>query len=131
MHRLLAHSKELLSEVNSSFGLKCFSEEGSEACNELIRKYREHLARKTSLEDNMIDIFVRLANESDPVLLGFRSKLRCERCGEEGHTRRSTKCCSRYDSINTIDASIDNLVILLLLNNVHDFKKIQENYCFC
>ena len=55
--------------------IKCFSEEGSEACNKLIRKYREHLARKTSSEDNMIDIFVRLACESDPVILGFRSKL--------------------------------------------------------
>ena len=115
LHKLLAHSEELLSEVNSGFGFKCFSEEGSEACNKLIRKYREHLARKTSFEGNMIDIFVRLACEVDPVLLGFRSKLRCERCGEEGHTRRLTKCCSRYDSNNTIYASIDNLVHSLII----------------
>ena len=48
----LAHPEELLSEVNSGSGYKCFSEEGSEACNKLIRKYREQLARRTSFEDN-------------------------------------------------------------------------------
>ena len=67
---------------------KCFSEEGSETCNKLIRKYREHLARITSFEDNISDIFIRLASESDQGLLEFRSKSRCERCREEGHTRR-------------------------------------------
>ena len=110
LHKSLAQSEELLREDNSGYGFKCFSEEGSEACNTLITKYREHLARNTSFEDNIIDIFVKLACESDPVLLGIRSKLRCERCGEEGHTRRSAKCCSKYDSIDTIDASIDCLV---------------------
>ena len=75
-----------------------FSEEGSEACNKLIRKYKEHLARKTSFEDNISDIFIRLAPESDPGLLEIRSKFRSKRCGEEGHTRRAVKCCSKYDS---------------------------------
>ena len=35
---------------NFGHGLKCFSEEGYEACNKLIRKYRENLARKGSFE---------------------------------------------------------------------------------
>ena len=110
LHKLLAHSEELLREINFGYGFKCFSEEGSEACNKLIRKYREHLARKTSFEDNISDIFIRLASESDPGLLEFRSKLRCERCGEEGHTRRTAKCCSKYDSKDNMQTSIDSLV---------------------
>ena len=74
LHKVLAHSEELLIEMNAGHGFKCFSEEGSEACNKLIRRYREHLARKTSFEDNIIDVFVRLASESDPVLVKSRSK---------------------------------------------------------
>ena len=54
LHKVLAHSEDLLRDLNSGFGLKCFSEEGSEACNKLIRKYREHLARKTCFEDNIV-----------------------------------------------------------------------------
>ena len=52
LHKLLAHSEEILREINNGCGLKSFSEEGSEACNKLLRKYRENLARKTSFEDN-------------------------------------------------------------------------------
>ena len=45
LHKLLAHSEEILREVNNGCGLKSFSEEGSEACNKLLRKYRENLER--------------------------------------------------------------------------------------
>ena len=45
LHKLLAHSKELIWETNSGYGLKCFSEEGTESCNKLIRKYRGNLSR--------------------------------------------------------------------------------------
>ena len=54
LHKLLDHSEELLRETNFGYGFKCFSEEGSEACNNLIRKYREHLARKTSFEETIL-----------------------------------------------------------------------------
>ncbi|KAI6651099.1 hypothetical protein LOD99_5449 [Oopsacas minuta] len=92
LHQLLAYSEEILREMNFGYELKCFSEEGSEACNKLIRKYMEHLARKTSFEDNVIDIFLRLSFESDPVLMKSRSTVVCEKCGEHGHARRA-KCC--------------------------------------
>ena len=87
LHKLLAHSEEILRDINFGYGLKCFSEEGSEACNKLIRKYREHLARKFSFEDNLVDIFIRLASDSDPVLLTYRTTSVCEKCGEYGHTK--------------------------------------------
>ena len=33
LHKFLAHCEDLLREVNSWYGFKCFSEEGSEVCN--------------------------------------------------------------------------------------------------
>ena len=33
LHRVLAHSEEILKDLNFGHGLKCFSEEGSEASN--------------------------------------------------------------------------------------------------
>ena len=72
-----AESEELLRENNFRYGCMCFCGEGSEACNRLIQKYTEHLARKTLIEDNASDIFISPASR----LLEFRSKLRCERCG--------------------------------------------------
>ena len=63
---------------NSGFGLKEISEEGTEACNKLVRKYRETSARKDSFETNIVDIFVRLASQSDPVSVSYRRCLICE-----------------------------------------------------
>ena len=112
LHKLLAHSEEILREVNNGCGLKSFSEEGSEACNKLLRKYRENLARKTSFADNTTDIFVRFASESDPVLLTYRSTLFCSKCGEYGHTKRA-KCCKEKttDSFRLIDELFSSLVL--------------------
>ena len=46
LHKLLAHCTELIRDCNDGYGLKDFSEEAVESCNKLIRRYREHLARK-------------------------------------------------------------------------------------
>ena len=113
LHKLLAHSEEILREMNSGYGLKCFSEEGSEACNKLIRRYRERLARKTSFEDNVVDIFVRLVSESDPVLVKYRSIPVCEKCGEYGHTRRA-KCC-KGNVTDSLESSIENIIQTLII----------------
>ena len=40
LHKLLAHSTELIRDCNNGFGLKELSEEGVESCNKLIRKCR-------------------------------------------------------------------------------------------
>ena len=96
LHKILAHSEELIRESNAGFGLKDFSEEGTESCNKLIRKYRENLARKNSFETNLMDIFVRLASQSDPISVSYRRSLTCERCGQSGHSIRS-KCCESHN----------------------------------
>ena len=48
--KLLAHSEELIRESNSGYGLKCFSEEGTESCNKLVPRYREICQRKAALK---------------------------------------------------------------------------------
>ena len=113
LHKLLAHSEELIREFNSGFGLKALSEEGTESCIKLLRKYRETLARKDSFETNLMDIFVRLASQSDPVSVCYRRVLTCERCGQSGHSVRS-KCCR---SDNQDVSNIDNLFSYLTLTS--------------
>ena len=69
LHKLLAHSTELIANLNDGCGLKLYSEECIESLNKYIRHYRDHLARKTSFENNVNDVFVRLLTQSDPILL--------------------------------------------------------------
>ena len=52
--------------------MKSFSEEGLEACHNYIRRYREQLARKTSFEDNIKDVFIQLLAQSDVFSLSQR-----------------------------------------------------------
>ena len=56
LHKILAHSVELMVRYNEGRGMKAFSEEGLESCNKYIRRYREILARKTNFEDNIRDV---------------------------------------------------------------------------
>ena len=106
LHKLLAHSEEILRDINFGYGLKCFSEEGSEACKKLIRKYREHL-RKFSFEDNLVDIFIRLASDSDPVLLTYRTAPVFEKCGEYGHAKRTKSC--RESNVDLLQSPIEKV----------------------
>ncbi|KAI6659736.1 hypothetical protein LOD99_10705 [Oopsacas minuta] len=112
LHKLLAHSEELIRESNSSCGLKAFLAEGKESCTKSVRKYRENLARKVSFETNIMDIFVRLTSQSYPTLVNYRTILTCERCGQSGHTTRS-KCCN---AMNNQKTSIQTLFTTLTSN---------------
>ena len=62
--------------------MKSFSEEGLEACNKYIRRYREQLARKSSFEDNLRDTFVRLLCQSNYLSL---LQKRLEKCKSKCH----------------------------------------------
>ena len=72
LKKLLANAPQIISDHNDGFGLEALSEEGLEACNKLIRRYREWLSRKFSFEDNITDVFVRLISQSDPILKTYR-----------------------------------------------------------
>jgi hypothetical protein len=88
LHRVLGHASERIS-LNGGKGLGDLSEESLEANNKLIRRFRERLARKTSLKDNLHDVFVRLWIRSDPRISSFARSLCCSSCSGEGHTIRS------------------------------------------
>ena len=47
-----------------------------ESCHKLIRKFRMQLARKTSLEDNLKDVFFRLYLNSSPIMRVQKPKIR-------------------------------------------------------
>ena len=49
LHKLLAHCVELIETCNNGYGIKEYSKEALEACNKLIRRYRDNLSRKCSL----------------------------------------------------------------------------------
>ena len=68
LHKVLAHAPDIISSFNNGLGLEQLSE-GLEASNKLIRRYRERLSRKFSLEDNMKDVFTRFLCGSDALLL--------------------------------------------------------------
>ena len=72
VHKVLAHTPQVINEYNDGFGLENLSEEGLEASNKLIRRYRERLSRKFCFEDELSDIFIRLLSQSDPILGSFR-----------------------------------------------------------
>ena len=72
LHKLLAHAAQLINDFNEGYGLEAFSEEGIEASNKLIRRFRGRLSRRFCFEDELRDIFTRLLDQSDPVLVGLR-----------------------------------------------------------
>ena len=71
---------ELIRDHNEGYGLKNFSEEALEASNKYIRRFRENLARKTSYQDNIRDVIVRLGEFSDYGKLDYRvlTQIKCK-----------------------------------------------------
>ena len=67
VHLLLVHGADIIRALPLAPGL--LSEEPSEHLNKLVRKYRLHHARKTSVHDNLEDVVKRCLQTSDPVVL--------------------------------------------------------------
>ena len=68
LHKLLAHSFQIIHSYNNGIDLRNISEECLEACNKYVRRFRENLSRKNSFTDNIRDIQTRLICWSDPIL---------------------------------------------------------------
>ncbi len=66
IHCILIHSKDVM--INSSLPNGMLGEEGPESCNKLYKYYRDKHARKTSWQANLIDVFNRRIDSSDPVI---------------------------------------------------------------
>ena len=52
LHKLLAHCVELIGSCDDGYEMKEYSEEALEACNKLVRRYRDNLSRKCSFASN-------------------------------------------------------------------------------
>ena len=107
IHRFLAHSGERI-RFNDAKGLGNCSKEGLEALHKYVRKFRCILARKTSLKDNLSDVFSHLFVRSDPVIRCQRRVLECSHCHDYGHSKRS--CPSRRQMCaSSDDALVQNI----------------------
>ncbi|CAL4194646.1 unnamed protein product, partial [Meganyctiphanes norvegica] len=111
LHGVLHHSTELIA-LNDGYSLGSLSEEGLEAANKHIRIYLETHARKTSVEDQMVDVMARLLERSHPDVLKnkiqFKRKpVQCLECGARTHS-------SSYHKLGPL-TEIDSLVESLLI----------------
>ena len=88
IHRILAHSAERI-RINDNFGLGNLSEESLESVHKLVRRFRSLLARKTSLLDNLRDVFKHLWIRSNPIIRSHERRFHCTYCDADGHTKRS------------------------------------------
>ena len=93
LHKLLAHLVELIRDLNEGYGLKNFSEVALEASNKYIRRFRENLARKTSYQDNIRDVIVRLGEFSDYGELHYRliTQNKCKSLKTSKHSEIRTR----------------------------------------
>jgi hypothetical protein len=66
LHKLLLHGKEVVKGSKLPIGM--LSEQAGESRNKLYRQFREFHARKTSLTDNLTDVFNRSMDSSDPII---------------------------------------------------------------
>jgi len=67
IHKVLVHGKDIIEHCPLPIGLT--NEEASEANNKILRNVRLHHTRKTSWSDGMSDLYHRMMDLSDPVVL--------------------------------------------------------------
>ena len=72
LHRILYHGKDIIDSCPVPIGWT--SEEGSEANNKFARDFESNHSRKTSNEDSFLDLFHRLMDISDPILVASSQK---------------------------------------------------------
>ena len=75
LHGVIHHAAELIA-LNDGYGLGSLSEEWLETANKHIRHFLETHARKTSPEDQMVDVMSRLLERSHPYVTKNKMKLK-------------------------------------------------------
>jgi hypothetical protein len=69
LHRVLVHGKEIVEATPLPIGMT--SEEGAESNTKFARRFHENHTRKTSQEDTMSDLFHRMMDISDPIVVAM------------------------------------------------------------
>ena len=87
VHQVLAHSSELV-ERNNCMGLGHLSEEGLEAQNKIIRRFRTYWTIQKDDDSNLKDLIKKMWLISDSVFYSFRRVVKCPKCGSIGHQRK-------------------------------------------
>ena len=79
-------SPELIKK-DVGYGLKNLLEEGLEACNKILRRIRERLARKNSEDNNLRDFLARSWMMSDPCVYENSERIKpyYQMCEVRGH----------------------------------------------
>ena len=67
LHKVLEHGQALIENCILPIGLT--NEEASEGNNKILRNVRLHHSRKTSWQDGMFDLYHRLMDISDPIIV--------------------------------------------------------------
>ena len=67
LHKILVHGKEIIEAMPIAIGIT--SEEGSESNIKFARQFYKHHTRKNCHKNTMFDLFHRLMDVSDPVIL--------------------------------------------------------------
>ena len=67
LHKVLEHGKQVIDNFPLPIGW--FSEECSECANKIFKRFRQNRARKCSRVANMKDVYHRMINVSDPLVL--------------------------------------------------------------
>jgi hypothetical protein len=65
--RVLVHGKEIVEATPLPIGIT--SKEGAESNTKFARRFHENHTRKTSQEDTMSDLFYRMMDISDPIVV--------------------------------------------------------------
>ena len=123
VHRLLDHVWELCL-LNDCHGLARFSESSFESVHKVEMYDREHQARKTSLVDNLRDIFIHQTASSDPVTRSFDKKPKCTHCSSVEHY---TVSCPTKEGI-AVNSSHSDIFNSLVVMNGEDEPDDQKQY---
>ena len=102
--------------MNGGRGLGELSEEALEGNNKYIRQFLEQNSRKTSPNDQLIDVMGCLLERSDPYLLerklSYQQKQSsCTTCDSKKH---STKCHVKATTLDEYDELVNNILKLSL-----------------
>ena len=92
-HQLCAHSWQFFS-MNNGSSIAKWSESPVESWNKFVRSFQSGPAarsRQLSLKDNTYDIFRRMLIVSHPEIASKRPRPSCSKCGQVGHTARSSR----------------------------------------
>ena len=105
LHRILYHGKDIIESCPVPIGWT--SEECSEANNKFARDFEANHSRKTSNEDNLLDLFNRLMDISDPVLVAKSFKVKKASKNDLTIDMKKLVCADKNKESDTVVRYVD------------------------